>query len=66
MSSFGILAISPPSFEQREFFEPAAGEVEFCVADASIAHSASISGETGIVDVEYVNLKSGNSLNALA
>ncbi len=65
MSSFGIIAISPPSFEQRESFETVNGEVEFCFADASIALAASACGETGVIDVECTDISTASSLDQL-
>lgn len=65
MSSFGIIAIAPPSFEQRASFECKSEDVEFRISDAAIALAASQCGETGIVDVEYTDLTKTTNLETL-
>lgn len=65
MSSFGIIAFTPPSFEQRETFEQRSQEGTFQMGDASIAAAASLAGEIGVINLEFTNLTVASSVERI-
>lgn len=61
MSSFDIMALTPPSFEQREAFQLSAADTRACgnlfrASDAAIAAAASFAGQCGIINLEFTDL----------
>jgi malonyl CoA-acyl carrier protein transacylase len=67
MSSFGIIAVTPPSFAQRETFERRSQGGTFQLHDAAIASAASRAGDIGIINLEFENVSAascGDSVRA--
>ncbi|MDR3615875.1 MAG: SDR family NAD(P)-dependent oxidoreductase [Candidatus Obscuribacterales bacterium] len=67
MSSFGIIAVTPPSFAQRETFERRSQGGTFQLHDAAIASAASRAGEIGVINLEFENVSApscGDSVRA--
>src|ERR1700678_338431 len=63
MSSFGIVALTPPSFEQRDTFEQRAQGGTFQIGDAAIAVAASLAGEIGVINLESTNISAASCVD---